>query len=193
MNQNDMWKPALTGGVLLGVLSALPLINAVNCACCAWVIGGGMLAAHLYVRSSPTVVTLGSGLILGLLTGAIGGIVTTLFSIPLQILLRNIGMGFAEQMRQIFSEVPNLTPEMRRAFESIITGTGTTGILFQIINGLINIVIFSVIAMLGGVLGVAIFEKRKIAPPTPDFHPPVTLPTPPSSEEPMESGGDREP
>lgn len=53
MNQEGMLKPALTGGVLLGILSALPFVSAFNCLCCAWVIGGGMLAAHLFVSSSP--------------------------------------------------------------------------------------------------------------------------------------------
>jgi hypothetical protein len=192
MNESDMWKPALTGGVMLGVLSALPLVNMVNCACCAWVIGGGMLAAHLYVRSSPNVVTLGSGLVLGLLTGAIGGIVDTLFSIPLQILMRNVGMGFAEQMRQVFSEVPNLSPEMRRVLESVVTAGGAPGIIFLILGGLINVVIFSAIAMLGGVLGVAIFEKRKIAPAAPPFQPPVTLPPPPAAEAPTDRHDDPE-
>ena len=33
-------QPALFGGLFIGVLSALPLINIGNC-CCLWVIGGG--------------------------------------------------------------------------------------------------------------------------------------------------------
>ena len=34
-------QPALYGGLFIGVLSALPLINIGNC-CCLWVIGGGV-------------------------------------------------------------------------------------------------------------------------------------------------------
>ncbi len=37
MNEQGMFKPALIGGVLLGVLSAIPLVSALNCFCCAWV------------------------------------------------------------------------------------------------------------------------------------------------------------
>jgi hypothetical protein len=38
-------QPALWGGVFIGVLSALPLVNLGNCCCCLWVLVGGGLAA----------------------------------------------------------------------------------------------------------------------------------------------------
>src|SRR5512137_1271769 len=88
MNKDSFLKSALIGGVALGVLSALPVLGAVNCLCCAWVIGGGMLAAHLYVKDSPTPVTLGTGVLLGLLAGVVGAVVDTLFTIPLHMALR---------------------------------------------------------------------------------------------------------
>ena len=40
-------QPALYGGLLLGVLSALPIISLGNCACCLWVLAGGAMAAYL--------------------------------------------------------------------------------------------------------------------------------------------------
>jgi hypothetical protein len=45
-------QPALFGGLFIGVLSALPIINIANC-CCLWVIGGGVLATYL-MQLSPT-------------------------------------------------------------------------------------------------------------------------------------------
>ena len=65
MNEDSMLKPALVGGVLLGILSALPLINYFNCICCAWVILGSVVAARLYVKDSSVPVTLGRGVALG--------------------------------------------------------------------------------------------------------------------------------
>jgi len=38
-----MLQPALLGGLAIGVLSALPVINLANC-CCAWILFGGGLA-----------------------------------------------------------------------------------------------------------------------------------------------------
>src|SRR5688572_543103 len=100
MNQEGMLKPALIGGVLLGILSAIPIIGAVNCLCWAWVITGSVLAANLYVKSSSTEVTLGRGVGLGFLTGAIGAVVDVLFAIPMHLMMRGMGVNFMEPLRE---------------------------------------------------------------------------------------------
>jgi hypothetical protein len=184
MNQEGMLKPALIGGVLLGILSAVPPLSLFNCLCCAWVIGGGILAANLYVRSSPSAVTLGTGIVLGLLTGAIGGAVSVLFSIPIQMLMANIGVWGAGEVRQMLSEL-NMPPEWRDLLESVMSNTGGPHIALMVFAGLLNVVVYSLVATLGGVLGVAIFEKRKVQAPPSYPPPPITPspPPPPSSEQ----------
>jgi hypothetical protein len=177
MNDHGILKPALIGGILLGILSALPVIQAFNCVCCAWVIGGGILAANLYVKSAPAAVTLGSGAGLGLLTGSIGGMVYILFSIPMM-LLRNAGAGILEETRHSLSEIPNLPPAFRDAIASMPTG-GSALALLMVFSALLFLVMFSVMGMLGGVLGVAIFEKRKISDRAPAAGLPIVLPPPP--------------
>jgi hypothetical protein len=156
-----MLKPVLIAGVLVGICSALPLVSYLNCLCCAWVIGGGMLAAFLYIKDSSEVVTLGRGVVLGLMTGAVGAVVTTLFFIPLQMVLSGLGMDMSAQMREAVESVPELTPELRRALTSIFSESGTFSAPFLILIGFVNLVIFSLVGMLGGTIGVAIFEKRK--------------------------------
>lgn len=177
MNDHGILKPALIGGILLGILSALPVIQTFNCLCCAWVIGGGILAANLYVKSAPATVTLGSGAGLGLLTGSIGGIVYILFSIPM-IFLRSAGAGILEETRRSLSEIPNLSPAFRDAIGSIPTG-GSALAFLMVFSALLFLVLFSVMGMLGGVLGVALFEKRKISGRAPAAEPPIVLPPPP--------------
>ncbi len=172
MNRESMFKPALIGGVALGVLSALPVIGAFNCFCCAWVIGGGILAAHLYVKDSPNVVTLGNGVVLGLITGMIGALVDTVFSIPLHMAMSGVGMGVAEQLREMAEEIPNMPPEARELLRSIAAGgVGIGGVIF-FVAALIKLFVYGIVAMLGGVLGVALFEKR-----TPGSHLPSDMPT----------------
>ncbi len=187
MNQEGMFKPALVAGVLLGFLSAMPVLQAFNCLCCAWVIGGGMLAAHLYVRGSPSVVTLGTGVLLGLVTGAIGAVVDTLFTIPIHLLLRPFGMGFAEQMRQAIDQLPNLSPESRDAMRSIFSGGRGIGLVFIVLMGFFKLIVYSLVGMLGGALGVALFEKRKAEPQPPAYQPPVNIPPPPPPDIPGQS------
>jgi hypothetical protein len=182
MNQNAMLRPALIGGVLLGVFSAIPPLSFFNCACCAWVIGGGVLAANLYVKASPHVVTLGTGVGLGLLTGAIGGIVSTIFSIPVQMLLNSAFAEYAAQARRMISEIPNMPPVWR----DMILSSGNAGFSFLsvVIAGLVTVLVYALFAMLGGVLGVAIFEKRTAHVPAEVPPPPVHIPPPPPPDYP---------
>jgi len=54
-------QPALYGGLLIGVLSALPFVSAGNCCCCLWVVAGGMLAVYLRQQNSPFAITSAEG------------------------------------------------------------------------------------------------------------------------------------
>ncbi len=184
MNEEPMLKPALIGGVILGILSALPIVGAFNCVCCAWVIGGGVLAAYLYVKDSSVPVTLGRGVALGLLTGIIGTIVFALFSIPIHLFAS--GMNVMEHVRQTLDQVPNIPPESRRMMESFFArgGMGAFIYAFYLITML---VIFSLFGMLGGAIGVALFEKRKPGAPSiepPPYQPPSGMPPPPPPDVP---------
>ncbi len=182
MNQEGMFKPALIGGVLLGVLSALPVVSALNCLCCAWVIAGGVLAANLYVKSAPLPVTLGTGALIGLIAGAVGAVVDTLFSIPLHLALTGMGFGVG-QLREAIQQVP-MAPEARDTILRVLGGGGGVGIFFVLLSGVFKLFIYSIMAMIGGTLGVALFEKRKLgmqppAVPSPYQPPPRDYPPPP--------------
>ena len=67
----DRLQPAFWGGLFIGVLSALPLVNAGNCCCCLWVICGGLLAAYLRQQSSPLPIDAAEGALVGLMAGAL--------------------------------------------------------------------------------------------------------------------------
>ena len=70
-----MLQPALFGGLFIGVLSALPVIQAGNC-CCLWFTGGGVLAAYLAHQQDPRAsIGLGRGALAGLLAGIAGAFV----------------------------------------------------------------------------------------------------------------------
>jgi hypothetical protein len=180
MNEEGLLKPALTGGVLLGILSAIPFINIGNCFCCAWVIGGGLVAAYMYVKDSPLPVSLGRGAVLGLLTGIVGTITYAIFSIPLNYLTRDAKGRFLAMLYEALEDVQNVPPETYERLESLFGADGS-GMLFFLLSLMVTFVIFSLFSMAGGTIGVAVFEKRKIgslresmtddAPPS-DFSPP---------------------
>jgi hypothetical protein len=177
MNDEGMLKPVLMGGVLLGILSALPFTQ---CVCCAWVIGGGLLAAYLYVKDSSAPVTLGRGAALGLGTGLIGTVVYTLFTIPVYLMMKKSGINIMEQVQKQFENWPYLTPEMRESLKTMPMSSDIGPLVF-ILTLILVLVIFCLFAMLGGTIGVAVFEKRKTgaAPPnTTSYQPPTDLPPP---------------
>jgi hypothetical protein len=169
---NNKLKPALIGGVLIGVLSVIPFVSAANLCCCLWAILGGMLATYLYVKNSPTPASAGDGAVLGVIAGAVGAVISLILGIP-------IALAMGPVMRNmIVSLMHNLDPRqaelMRQQFEAQGNALGPL-----IIQSMIGAALLFVFAILGGLLGVPIFEKRKGAPP----------PTPPTFDAGGRPGG----
>ena len=160
-------QPALLGGVFIGVLSALPIVNFANC-CCVWVIGGGMLAAYLAQQNYPFQLSAADGALVGLMAGAIGGVVGTIISIPMDAMMA----PYVQQVLQRIAANPDFPPETRGMLENMSAG-GIT--VFRIIARLcFGVVVGAIFAMLGGLLGVALFKKKDLPPPgTTEILPPA--------------------
>src|ERR1700752_525078 len=157
---NNKLKPALIGGIFIGVLSVIPFVSAANLCCCLWAILGGMLATYLYVKNSPTPAGAGDGAVLGVIAGAIGAVISVILGVP-------IALAMGPVMRNmIVSLMQNLDPRqaelMRQQFEA--QGNALAPLIIQ---SLIGAGLLFFLAILGGLLGVPIFEKRKDAPPPP--------------------------
>ena len=107
-------QPALIGGVIMGVLSALPIVAAGNICCCLWVVSGGAVAAYLLQQNSSAPLTPGDGALVGLLAGLVGAVVQFIVAIP-------IGMMIApmerEMLRRVLEMAGTMPPEMRDTIE----------------------------------------------------------------------------
>ncbi|HEX5473761.1 MAG TPA: DUF5518 domain-containing protein [Vicinamibacterales bacterium] len=156
-------QPALLGGAFIGVLSALPIISVGNC-CCLWVIGGGILAAYLMQQNYPYPISAADGALVGLLAGVFGGIIGAVLSIPLALMMA----PFQERLLERIMANPDMPQEYRGLFENM--NRAGAALAFRFVFAIIGIVVGAVFAMLGGLLGVALFRKR--LPPTP---PPGTV------------------
>ncbi|HEY5885732.1 MAG TPA: hypothetical protein VIT88_13660 [Pyrinomonadaceae bacterium] len=161
---NNKLKPALIGGVVIGILSVIPFVSAVNLCCCLWAILGGMLASHLYVKNSPTPANAGDGAVLGAIAGLIGAAISVVLGIP-------IAMATGPIMRDLMLQVlENADPRQAEMFRQQWEGSGTA-LAPLIIQSFIGAGLLLVFAIIGGLIGVALFEKRKgsAAPPPPPF------------------------
>jgi hypothetical protein len=156
-------KPAIIGGVAIGLLSAIPFINWVNLCCCLWAILGGLLASYLYVKNSPVPAKPGDGAVVGGIAGAVGAVIYLILGIPLAILS---GTAMREMMINLMANVdPRQADMIRQQMEA--QGQGISGIIFQSLIGAVLLLVFAVI---GGLLGIPLFEKRKggtLPPPPP--------------------------
>jgi hypothetical protein len=165
----DKTQPALYAGLAIGVLSGLPLVNLGNCLCCLWVVGGGALAVYLMQQNYPYSVQAADGALVGLLAGLIGGALCGLIAIPIA-----LAMGPFQQriMERVINSNPDFPPEMRTMIENMARG-GAFGV-FAIVGIFVRAVVFGIIAMLGGLLGVALFKKKDLPPPgTTEILPPA--------------------
>ncbi|MCC7180713.1 MAG: hypothetical protein IT177_20205 [Acidobacteria bacterium] len=171
-----MLQPALLGGVAMGVLSALPVINLANC-CCAWILFGGGLAAYLMQQQRPAPITVGDGALVGLMAGAIGAVVWTIVAIPLNAALLPFQAGIIEQAMS--SDMP---PEAREFLEALKSGP-VMGVA-AVVGFFITLCVCSVFGMVGGLFGALFFRKNEpppppVPPPAPTFTPPTFTPPPP--------------
>lgn len=162
---DNKFKPALIGGVVTGILSVIPFVSAANLCCCLWAIVGGLIATYLYVKNSPTPATAGDGAVLGAIAGLVGAVISVVIGVP-------IALVMGPTMRNLFlSILENADPQqaemMRRQFEA-----GGDAIAPIIVQSLIGAVLLFVFAIIGGLIGVAIFEKRKGGAPPP---PPINI------------------
>lgn len=138
-------------GVLGGVVMALPsLIPLIQWVCCIWAAVGGLLAAAIYIKKSPTKVELGEGAIIGAIAGGIGGLINLVAGLPLA--------------NYLYGPRGPYAPD----------NDGTLGALAIVgIFGTLTLVAFAIV---GGLLAVKIFEKRggamNVPPPPPPLSPP---------------------
>ena len=149
---NDRTKAALIGGVVAGVLSGLPVVG--GC-CFLWAIGGGFLAVFMYLKNAPAQMMAADGAKLGVTTGIIGAVISTLLGLPFMLL----GIGSAAMQ--------NADLERAGVSAGILAVGGFVGILLR--------ALFVIgFAVLGGVIGAAVLGKKG---PGPGGMPPPPPPT----------------
>ena len=163
--------PALLGGLFIGVLSSLPIIQRGNACCCLWIVVGGVIAAWLMQQNTPRPVTPGEGALVGLLAGVFGAVTMALVNGAL-------ALAFG---------VPPVFDEIKRGMESSAADPDsrafveTVGPLFLVaVFFAVGTVVSAVMATLGGLLGAVIFRRRAGGPPPSPPMPPPSGFTPPT-------------
>lgn len=144
-------QPALLGGLFIGVLSALPIIQLCNC-CCVWIVGGGALAAYLQQQNQAPPVTTFDGARAGLLAGIAGAFVWLIVTQALDVVLGPIR---EQVMGEVLRNSRDMPPEVRSWLESVgAQESGGYGFAFMLM-----LIFGSLASALGGAIGAAYFRN----------------------------------
>ena len=146
-----MVQSALLGGLFIGILSALPIINVANC-CCLWITGGGFIASYLS-QDDPRPMTVGRGARTGLLAGIFGACIWLLATMALNVVVAPLQERMVDSMVRNAQDMP---PDVRAWLDTIGNRASSPlryvlGFLFHFFGGV-------VFATLGGVLGAIFFS-----------------------------------
>ncbi|MDH3253165.1 MAG: hypothetical protein OEM41_10265 [Ignavibacteria bacterium] len=176
-NRPDKLLPALYGGIIIGVISAVPFLNWVNCCCCAGVMLGGFLSVLFYKNDLPpsVVLTNGDALQLGALAGLFGAVIGTGVNALFLSLLGNIsGESLAEILHGFEGVIP---PEAFDGLEEGILHADRIGPIAILWSFATSLVIDPLFGLLGGLIGYSVFKPKQppqVSPPAP---PPMIPPS----------------
>ena len=152
-------QPALIGGLVMGVLSALPFVSAANLCCCLWVVGGGLVAAYVLQQNDSTAITPADGALVGLLAGLVGALVQVVITIPIDLLVAPMQQAIVDRVL----DMGTLPPEARDLLERYGRRGAMTGayfILARVVGLMFWVFVGGLFSTLGGLLGAAIFKKQ---------------------------------
>jgi hypothetical protein len=154
-------QPALIGGVVMGVLSALPVVAAGNLCCCLWIISGGAVAAYVLQQNQSSPITPADGALVGLLAGLIGAVVQFVIAIPVGLLVAPLERAMLQRVMEMAGSMP---PEMREALERYTGASGEFSIGLLIIRKLAELIMWlfigGIFSTLGGLIGAMMFRKQ---------------------------------
>jgi uncharacterized protein YqgC (DUF456 family) len=135
------------------------------------VLVGGLLAAWVMQQNHPYAITTAEGALVGLLAGVFGALIGTVVSLLMAPFQRQLDLYMFSRMSQMMGEVPPMIEqviEQRRSGSAFNVAAAVVGLFFTLI-------IYPIFAMLGGLLGAALFRRNVPPPPdTPPYTPTVS-------------------
>ncbi|MBN2413895.1 hypothetical protein JXQ31_19635 [candidate division KSB1 bacterium] len=151
--QQSKLKPAVWGGLFIGVITGVPILNLINCFCCVGVIGGGILSVYLYRNSlkEDQIMSMSDGVAIGLLAGVLGAFSGAILNGIFGAMTRDI-LEFASKY------IDN--PQIDEILYNITAAQIAKG--FFLLNILGNLLIDCVFGLIGGMIGFAIYGKAKM-------------------------------
>jgi len=154
----EMLKPTLIAGACFGTLGALPVVNLLNCACCALIISCGVFASYLFSRQcrvQGTEFRPGSGALVGLVAGLFYAMVHTLVAEVVRLL---IGERIAQAVVEWVQSMPSIPVETRETIGRLLERSGAWTVLSLVAGFVVTLVLAAIFSTAGGLIGGALFR-----------------------------------
>ena len=155
-------QPALVGALVMGVLSALPIVAIGNGCCCLWVLSGGFVAAYLLQQGQDAPIAPADGALVGFLAGVAGAFVYLVIKVPVDLVFGPIER---EMMRRIVENMAGADGFRDYADRADLVA----GPIRLAIGFFFMLVVGAIFSTVGGLIGAMVFRKS----------PPVSLDAPP--------------
>lgn len=152
----DILKASLIAGAVAGLLSGLPLIGVVNLCFCLWIILGGILSSYILTSGFPQPVKSGDHAISGLLTGIFAAILSFIVSLPFMAISEKFMERILGSLFRAYGE--GIPPALEEAFR--YKGFNLALIPLYIAGLVLNMVIYGLFGLIGGLIGGALFKKQ---------------------------------
>jgi len=159
------YLPSIITGFGAAVLSTIPGLKSLNC--CLIVPIAAFLSLYLYNRTmgDDSPIKLNRALSYGLITGLVAAFFTSLFDLLITYLTHSNDLVTGLQQSEDFMNQFNLGPLMDQSIklmEEMVKEIEKSGFsaLYAVMISLSNFFILSVFGMLGGLIGMAILNKR---------------------------------
>jgi len=158
MNTRAFTLSALIAGIVMGLLSNIPVVNFANCLLCMWVWLSAILAVFLYRRFDPVnpFLSVGQGAGLGAVAGIVGALVGAVVSLLFNALFASFGYDPTAMLQSLQSQ-GDLPPAAVTAIQAL-AGTGS---LFVAL--LCNGFLYAAFGAIGGMIAAALIWKKPAA------------------------------
>jgi hypothetical protein len=178
-NQNISFKSsskvraAVIGGAIMAATSVIPYLSFINCACCAGIMLGGLLAVFFYIKGLPKdepPLETKYGVLLGAFAGLFGALFETFITVMIIKIfsseyfegIYNEFQKSIDQMESNGQQVPAILTQVRDSFVLFIQEIKETGfsVVLTIVMLLFNTFKNMLFGLLGGLIGVYVLQRR---------------------------------
>jgi hypothetical protein len=161
---SNKFTPVIISTTIITALTLFPFINFINFICCAGVIIGVFAGTNYYnnqLKRNGEIIQYKDGAAIGVLSGILSAIISVIILTLLSIITKENPVPALNNL--IDKQGYNLPPDIEQLLQKISDEYSKNGfsITITIANLILYIITYPLFGLLGGILSVSIFNRKK--------------------------------